>query len=182
MSDIALAPRSAERGGSAWRWLVPAAIALGLLLFALGDRVPALTDYPDALILPFKDWLAALMAWIKLNFSWATRGLTAIVDVPLRFAFNLLAKGFKFGAGPEAWSLPRLSWVGVTLFMAWLGYVYGGVRLALLCGVGFLSLAVFKLWDNSMLTLARTAICVPLCAASALLLGICAYFSPTSRR
>ena len=103
------------------------------------DRLPALADYPQNLVIPFKDWLGAAMVWLKVNFTWATRSLTWLIDFPLRLAFNLLAKGFKFGAGEAATTLPRLSWYGITLVMAWLGYLYGGVRLALLCGLGFLA-------------------------------------------
>ncbi len=77
------------------------------------------------------------MAWLKTNFTWLTRWLAALIEAPLRFAFNLLAKGFKFGTGEAAWTLPRLSWLGVIFVMAWLGYIFGGLRLAALCGLGF---------------------------------------------
>jgi glycine betaine/proline transport system permease protein len=179
MSDVALNPAAAAaKPPGALRWIVPGAILAAIIFFLLRDRLPALSTYPNDLVIPFKDWLAAVMMWIKVNFSWFTRSLTAIMDVPLRFAFNLLAKGFKFGTGDAAWTLPRLSWVGVTLVMALLGYIYGGFRLALLCGLGFLSLALFKLWDNSMLTLALIIICVPFCVITGLLFGIWGYHSP----
>ena len=75
-----------------------------------------------------------------------------------------------------------LPWLGVTLVMGWLGYIYGGRRLALLCGLGFLALAVFKVWDNAMLTLALIVICVPFCVATGLLTGIWGYFSPRANQ
>ena len=56
--------------------------------------------------------------------------------------------------------------------MGWLGYIFGGVRLALLCGLGFLVLALFNLWDNAMLTLALIVICVPFCVVTGLVFGI----------
>ena len=62
--------------------------------------------------------------------------------------------------------------------MAWLGYIYGGIRLAALCGLSFLSLAVFRVWDNAMLTLALIVICVPFCVVTGLLVGIWGYRSP----
>ncbi len=178
MSDLALNPVAVSRPPSVMRWIVLVAVSAAVIVFLLRGTLPALTAYPNDLVIPFKDWLAGLMTWIKVNFSWFTRSLTAIIDVPLRFAFNLLAKGFKFGTGDAAWTLPRLSWVGVTLVMAWLGYLYGGLRLALLCGLGFLCLALFKLWDNSMLTLALIIICVPFCVVTGLLFGIWGYHSP----
>jgi glycine betaine/proline transport system permease protein len=77
---------------------------------------------------------------------------------------------------------PRLSWLGITLVMAWLGYLYGGIRLAALCGLGFLALAFFDVWDSSMLTLALIIMCVPFCVVTGLLLGIWAHFSPGFNR
>jgi glycine betaine/proline transport system permease protein len=179
VSDLAISGQT--RGlkmASRLQWLVPGAIALAVIVFALRGSLPFLADYPSWAVIPFKDWLAGLMNWIKINFTWATRALAAIVDVPLRFAFGLLAKGFKFGSGETAWVIPRLSWVGVVLVMALAGYVHGGMRLALLCGLGFASLALFKLWDNAMLTLALILICVPFCVVTGLLLGVWGYLSP----
>ena len=162
--------------------VVQLALAAALLLLLAGRVWPSLIVYPDSLVVPFKDAIALLMNWLKANFTWATRALAAVIDVPLRFAFNLLAKGFKFGSGETAFVLPRLSWLGITLVAALLGYVYGGLRLAALCGLGFLALAVFKVWDNAMLTLALIIICVPFCVATGLLIGIWGYFSPRANR
>ncbi len=78
------------------RWIVPGAILAAVLIFILRDQLPVLSSYPTELVIPFKEWIAATMSWLKVNFTWFTRSLTAIIDVPLRFAFNLLAKGFKF--------------------------------------------------------------------------------------
>jgi glycine betaine/proline transport system permease protein len=62
--------------------------------------------------------------------------------------------------------------------MAYLGYIAGGRRLAALCGLSFLALAVFGVWDNAMLTLGLIIICVPFCVVTGLLVGIWAYRSP----
>ena len=183
MSEVTLSTVQPSTGPlMAGRWVVPAAIAAAAAIWLFGHIWPALIQYPDSLVIPFKDAVAALMNWIKANFTWATRAISAAIDIPLRFAFNLLSKGFKFGHGEDALILPRLSWFGVTLVMAWLGYIYGGRRLALLCGLGFLALAVFRLWDEAMLTLALILICVPFCVVTGSLLGIWGYFAPRANR
>ena len=182
MSDIALSSARAHNGKRAGQIVIAAMIVATAVILLFPDALSALAKYPDGLIIPFKNWVGAFMAWLKTNFTWATRSLAAAVDVPLRFAFNLLAKGFKFGNGEAAWTLPRLSWLGVTFVMAWLGYIFGGLRLATLCGFGFLALLLFKVWDNAMLTLALIVICVPFCVVSGLLIGIWGYFSPRINR
>ena len=161
-------------------WLAAAFLLGGLAL--LGDVLPSAVSYPDALVIPFKDWIGAAMAWLRLNFMAVTRAMTAILDVPLQLSFALLAKGWKIGAGADAMLLPRLSWLGVCVVMGTLGYIYGGRRLALLCGLGFLALALFGLWDQSMLTLALIAICVPFCVVTGLLAGIWGYRSPRAAK
>ena len=160
------------------RWLLFAVIVLAVGLWVFGAHWPGLVDYPTRLVIPFKDLVSTVMAWMKVNLTWATRALSAVIEAPLRFAINLLSKGFKFGRGDTAMVLPRLSWLGVSLAMGWLGYVVGGARLALLCGLGFLALALFNLWDNAMLTLALIVIAVPFCVVTGLLIGILGYFSP----
>ena len=174
MSDVA---KPAERAALG-RFIMPGLVALAIVLWLLGALWPGLNEYPAKLVIPFKDLVTEVMIWAKVNLSWATRAVAAVIKVPLDFAFALLSKGFKFGHGDTAVLLPRLSWLGVTLVMAGLGYVYGGVRLALLCGLGFLALALFNLWDNAMLTLALIAICVPFCVVTGLLIGILGYARP----
>lgn len=164
------------------RVVVLAAVVLCGVIWLFGTIWPDLVAYPDRLIVPFASAVTSVMVWLKANFTMVTRGIAAAIDVPLRFAFSLLSKGFKIGNGAEATVLPRLSWVGVTLVMGMLGYIYGGVRLALLCGLSFLALAVFGLWEDAMLTLALIIICVPICVVTGLLLGILAHRSPVLNR
>ncbi|KRP22585.1 MAG: ABC transporter permease [Rhodobacter sp. BACL10 MAG-120419-bin15] len=159
-------------------WAVPLAITLAFSIWGLGQFWPWLASYPSELVVPFDRLIASIMVWIKSNFSWLTRSITAVIDIPLRFAFGLLAKGFKFGHGESAVFLPRLSWLGVTLFFGWLGYIAGGFRLSLLTGTSFLLLAIFKLWDSAMLTLALIIVCVPICLILGLFVGILGYNFP----
>ncbi|MGV8988022.1 MAG: ABC transporter permease [Cypionkella sp.] len=164
------------------RWIVSGALLIAVVIWLFGALWPDLVQYPDSAIIPFSDAVTGVMVWLKANFTSVTRAIAAGIDVPLRFAFSLLSKGFKIGNGAEATLLPRLSWIGVTMVMAMLGYIYGGVRLALLCGLGFLALAVFGLWEDAMLTLALIIICVPICVVVGLFLGILAYRSPLVNR
>ncbi|MBI1169963.1 ABC transporter permease subunit [bacterium] len=177
-------PRAARRTNFAGlgRWVVPAALILCAALWFAGTLWPGLVQYPDPAVIPFSNAVSGVMAWLKAHFTPVTRGIAAVIDMPLRFAFNLLSKGFKIGNGAEATVLPRLSWVGVTLVMGMLGWIYGGARLALLCGISFLALALFGLWEDAMLTLALIIICVPICVVTGLLLGILAYRMPVLNR
>ena len=165
-------------------WLVAWAIALALVLALYFSRqaIPWAIDYPASAKIPFDAWFAAAMAWLKTNVTGLTRFIAAIFDVPLRFAFALLAKGYKIGNGPEAIILPTLSWVGVIIAVAVAGHALGGRRLALLSGGLFLCIAVFGQWQSAMLTLALIVIAVPVCVVVGLFFGILAWRAPAIDR
>jgi glycine betaine/proline transport system permease protein len=144
--------------------------------------IPGAWDYPYSAIVPFADWINAVMLWIKATFTGFTRGIAAMINVPLQVAFALLAKGAKFTIGGEIWQMPRLSWLGICAAAAIIGHALGGVRLALVGGIGFLYIAFFRQWDSAMLTLALILVCVPICVVAGLLVGILGYLSPTLKR
>ena len=161
---------------STWMWL-GALLAVGALYLA-PHIAPWAVKYPASAVVPVADWTSALMNWLKLNFSWFTRSLTDLFGIPLGWAFNLLSKGWKLGAAPDAWILPRLSWVGVCAAFSLLGFALGGLRLAALAGGCMFYIALFGQWDSAMLTLALIMISVPVCIALGLGLGILSYRKP----
>ncbi len=166
------------------RWLLvwAAALAAVLVVFLLQERLPWAVNYPTDAVIPVADWVSTLMRWIKTNFSWLTRSITAVLGVPLDFALNLLAKNFKIGHGADAYVLPRLSWVGVcaTAFIA--GYSAGGRKLGILVGGCFLYIALFGQWTSAMLTLALISIAVPFCIVTGLFAGIWAWRKPWAEK
>jgi glycine betaine/proline transport system permease protein len=161
-----------------WPLIWMTAVTVVAVLFFRPDLAPWAVDYPPSAIIPFSDWIAAIMVWMKTNLSWLTRGVTDILGVPMNWAFSLLAKGWKFGFGPDAWTFPRLSWVGIVAAFAIAGYAFGGWKLATLAGACLLYTALFGQWDSTMLTLALIAISVPLCIVVGLALGVLAYRKP----
>jgi glycine betaine/proline transport system permease protein len=176
MSDIAIANPPAQSD----RRLAGAAMAMFVIAgaFVIADLLPGGTTYPDWAVIPFAGWISDLFLWIKNTFTWLTRGITAVVDVPLRLTTALLAKGYKVDLGGASYALPRLSWLGLCATAAVIGYALGGMRLALLGGLAFLYIAIFRQWDSAMLTLALIIVCVPICVVTGLFIGIWGYFSP----
>src|SRR6185369_12938443 len=171
MTDLALHPRTLPRSGFSMLWAALALIAL--VLFLQPDLAAWAVKYPKSAVVPIAAWIGAAMKWLIAHFQFLTRGLAAVIDIPLQIAFAVLAKGFSIG-GVE---IPRLSWVGVAGAATIVGYAYGGMRLAIVSGACFLYIALFGQWDSAMLTLALVIICVPFGVALGLLFGILAYRS-----
>lgn len=155
-----------------------AALAVVAILYLVPSVAPWAVKYPDSAIVPISNWISAIMAWLKSNLMWLTRGITDIFNIPLQWAINLLAKGWKSGYGPNAIVLPRLSWIGICAAFAIAGYKFGGRRLSALAAGCMLYIALFGQWTSAMLTLALIAISVPLCVIAGLLLGVVAYRKP----
>ncbi|RVD73708.1 MAG: ABC transporter permease subunit [Mesorhizobium sp.] len=166
------------------RWLAIWALALlaVLVVFLLEDKVPWAVNYPADTVIPVADWISDLMKWIKTNFSWLTRSITAVLGVPLDFALNLLAKNFKIGHGADAFILPRLSWLGVCVAAFLAGRAAGGWKLGVLVGGCFAYVALFGQWTSAMLTLALISIAVPFCIVTGLFVGIWAWRKPWAER
>ena len=175
MAEFAAAMTSPATWRNQWLWIWLAAFALVSALYIWPHLAPWAVDYPEDAIVPVSSWISTAMAVIKDNLSWATRGMSKALGVPLSFLSELLSKGFKIGYGLEATRLPPISWLGVCIAFVLAGYRAGGWRLATLAGACFLFLAVFGKWQASMLTLALIAVAVPLCVSAGLLIGIWGY-------
>lgn len=157
-------------------WVCALAAVFGLYL--LRDQFPSAVTFRADTVIPFADGMTMLMVWLKANISWLTRSITAILGVPLDFALGLFAKNLKFGAGANAVTFPRLSWLGICIAAFLAGHAFGGKRLAALVGGCFLYIALFGKWQSAMLTLALIAIAVPACIATGVAIGIWAWRNP----
>ena len=176
------------------RSLWPAAWAL-LLAATLGlwlgkDHWSWAVKYPRGWVVPLKRWIGDFMKWLINDFDLGlftfkefTRGIAWVLEWPHWLAKGLLAQGFKFPTGEDAfWLTPTLSWLGLVVVLTLLAWRIKDRTLALLIGLCFLYLAVFGQWDSAMVTLSSIMVAVPLGVAGGLALGIQGYRSPHVER
>ncbi|HEY7688752.1 MAG TPA: ABC transporter permease subunit [Dongiaceae bacterium] len=177
---IAAPPRPVLRP---WPFVWVALLNTAGLLFLYREQLqplfPDFYKYPRDWILPFANWTTVFMRDVVIAyFVSITRAFSGLLNIPLQISYGLFDRGFTFGSGEAALTIPPLSWLGVTVTVAIIGYAYGGRRLAAVGGLGFLYLAVFGEWSSSMRTLAMIVIAVPLGVIIGLLLGIVGYRRP----
>ncbi len=184
MKAATLAP--AAEGGRlsprllAWAGALAATFALA---YAAKPWLPWAAQYPGAWVVPVKRWVNDFMTWLirdldfgLFTFQELTRSMAWLLDWPLVAAQALLAGGVVIRQDGDPWfEIPRLSWLGIVIAIALLGWRFGGPRLAAIAGGAFLYLALFNQWDSAMLTLASIVIAVPFGVAGGLALGILAY-------
>jgi glycine betaine/proline transport system permease protein len=149
-----------------------------------GDTtLPSPTSSKRALLIVLG--LAAVVAYLLFNGQWTLphdddadlfRGLNSIKDViadnrqmldPIRLGVTSLVDLFD-----EIFA--SLGWTGVIALVAALGLLFGGVRLALLAGLGFAFIGVLGLWDQAMATLGIVLAAVVIALLIGLPLGIAA--------
>lgn len=168
---------TASPGSEAARQLNRHTIALGLLGIALALVVLKgfLPDWvmrlPEALILPFADWINAGFAFLRddLGLMTVTRAFADVVEFLLDVTANL-------AYGKSRWpNLGPIPWVVIAGSMAVLGHVLGGWRLAALSGGTFLWIAVMGQWKWAMETLSVIVVAAPLSVLLGLFLGIAAW-------
>lgn len=158
---------------SPWLLIWLGFLVAAVLLWLLRDSLAPLVKYPDQLELNFAKWIGIGAKWLVAHIQFLTRALAAILDVPLRAAIAILARGVL--APNDAVLFPRLSWVGIIGAVTLAGYAFGGHRTALTAFGCFLYIALFGQWDGAMLTLAAVVICVPIAVALGLAFGILAF-------
>src|SRR3954468_5126416 len=95
MMDVGRPPLVAPHAPFSILWIVLAAIVA--LLWLQPDLAAWAVKYPRPAMLPISGWIGAAMKWLIQNFQGFTRGIAAIIAVPLDLAFAVLAKGFTIG-------------------------------------------------------------------------------------
>ena len=176
MTDLAL--RSPPQR-TVWPPIIWAALLIGTVAIGMQHQLaPWAADFPKGWVLPLGREITALSKAIIDAITPVTRAISAGLQIPLDLAVGILAKGFTFGNGEQATTIPRLSWVGILIAVTLMGHAFGGRRTAVVAFACFFYLALFGQWDRAMLTLALVAVCVPVGALLGLVIGIAAYRHP----
>ncbi len=155
-------------------------LAVATLLIAatllLARLVPELDKWPEAWVVPVRDWITAGFAWFAAVAKPVTRMISWVLSQPLSATEALLYRGV------QAWDVPPLPWVVIVAGTCILGHWIGGRRLAIFSGLCGFYLAIFGLWPDAMQTLAIVIVTVPLAAITGLFLGVWATRNPSVER
>jgi glycine betaine/proline transport system permease protein len=149
-----------------------AILMAALVLVVFRGALPAgLIRLPDAMVLPFADWINAAFSFAQddLGLMAVTRAFSDMVEFCLDVTANLLYGKSRWpNVGPIPWVV-----IAATAFMA--GYALGGLRLALLAGGTFVWIAVMGQWKWAMETLSVIVVSVPFSVVFGLIMGVLAW-------
>ena len=144
--------------------------ALVLVVFR-GALPPGLIRLPEAMVVPFADWINAAFAFAQddLGLMSLTRAFSDAVELCLDVTANLLY-------GKSRWpNVGPIPWVVIAATAGMAGYALGGLRLALLAAGTFVWIAVMGQWKWAMETLSVIVVSVPFSVIFGLLMGVLAW-------
>ncbi|HLB06116.1 MAG TPA: ABC transporter permease subunit [Alphaproteobacteria bacterium] len=156
-----------------------------VLALAIGSASP-LVVYPVEWVVPVDAALTRAIKWLLneadlgvFTVKQMTRALGAALQEPMEFLRGVFATGFALTdeAGSPTGRVPPLSWISVAGIFLVLGVALRDWRLVLLIGLSFLYVALFGLWEATMVTFASIIVAVVYGIAFGVLLGILAYRS-----
>ena len=143
-----------------------AALAVGIVGIILSPYAPWLQTWPAAWALPVAEWIGDWLGAFLNAIKPAMRALSWLLGYPMAWANNALT----------ATPWPML--IGLTTALGW---YLGGLRMALLGGLGLLFVLATGYWTEGMNTLALVFVSVPLALLMGLTIGIIAAEVPRAK-
>ena len=146
-------------------WIALLAILLGVLLF--GRHISWLTEFPAGWKLPLTPLLNDFMAWMVKATGEFFRGISALLDVPMRWVRDILN---------------ALPWPVIIFLLTVAAWSAAGWRLAAFTFLAMAYMVVVGYWGESMNSLALVAVSVPAAVFIGFLTGTIGFFYPRAER
>jgi glycine betaine/proline transport system permease protein len=110
--------------------------------------------------------------WVQLEGqdNWFFGGVLGAIGDFLNWFVEWLQGLFSTGIFPRP--VPEIGWIGVVALVAWVTYVFAGLRSTILVTVSMLLFGVFGLWEFSIDTLIVTLLSVGFCMLIGIPIGI----------
>ena len=160
-----------------------------LLFFILSLLIPKfsifnyLIEFPNNYKLPIAKNITYIIKWLIedaslgiFSFKELTRAVGSILDIPSIFLKGLLATGFKFEiASGDSILIQPLSWISVIFVFVMIGVWLKDVSLSIFVAISFFYVALFDLWESTMITFSSVIIAVIIGIIFGTLLGILSF-------
>jgi glycine betaine/proline transport system permease protein len=110
--------------------------------------------------------------WVQLDGqdNWFFGGVLGSIGDFLNWAVEHLQELISVPAFPRL--VPEIGWLGVLAVVAWVTYVFAGLRSTILVAASMLLFGMFGLWEDSQDTLIITLLSVTFCMAIGIPVGI----------
>ncbi len=172
-SKLSIAPKKASKLN-----VYLGLLTVSFLVSAVFLRGRATLPLDRSSLTPFHNWLNSVSAWIDTNrdsnpvFTSFVNVIRGIIEGFVTFLQNMISQT------GDTRTIPQIGWLGVVGIIGLVVYSISSIRIAIFSVVGFLSLGLLGLWQESMDTLALTLAAVTLSLLIGIPLGIYAGLNP----
>ena len=160
-----------------------------LIFFILSILIPKfsifnyLIEFPNNFKLPIAKNITFITKWLIedaslgiFTFKELTRAIGSILDVPSIFLKGLLATGFKFEiSSGDSILIQPLSWISIIFIFVMIGVWLKDISLSIFVAISFFYVALFDLWQSTMITFSSIIIAVIIGIIFGTLLGILSF-------
>ena len=160
-----------------------------LIFFILSILIPKfsifnyLIEFPNNFKLPIAKNITFITKWLIedaslgiFTFKELTRAIGSILDVPSVFLKGLLATGFKFEiSSGDSILIQPLSWISIIFIFVMIGVWLKDISLSIFVAISFFYVALFDLWQSTMITFSSIIIAVIIGIIFGTLLGILSF-------
>ncbi len=162
-----------------------AAVLFTAILMMIDGALPWAFDYPKSWVVPINANLTLSLKWLTkeadlgiFTFKELTRGFGTGLSDSMYFLKGIFADGFEITWSDESvTNLPSLSWLSVIGLFLLAGIFLRDWRLTLLVGLAFFYIAIFGLWESTMVTFSSIILALLIGVVAGLLMGVLAYRS-----
>jgi len=160
-----------------------------LIFFILSILIPKfsifnyLIEFPNNFKLPIAKNITFITKWLIedaslgiFSFKELTRAIGSILDVPSIFLKGLLATGFKFEiSSGDSILIQPLSWISIIFIFVMIGVWLKDISLSIFVAISFFYVALFDLWQSTMITFSSIIIAVIIGIIFGTFLGILSF-------
>ena len=160
-----------------------------LIFFILSILIPKfsifnyLIEFPNNFKLPIAKNITFITKWLIedaslgiFTFKELTRAIGSILDVPSVFLKGLLATGFKFEiSSGDSILIQPLSWISIIFIFVMIGVWLKDISLSIFVAISLFYVALFDLWQSTMITFSSIIIAVIIGIIFGTLLGILSF-------
>ena len=161
------------------------ALIISAILYFFPNLIIWSTEFPEIFKYPIAKKITIFVKWLiedanlgLFTFKELTRAIGSLLDAPSLFLKGLFATGFEFETNNENLIyIPPLSWISIIFVFVIIAVWLKDYSLSIFIGISLFYVALFDLWESTMITFSSIIVAVIIGILIGTFLGILSYKS-----
>ena len=161
------------------------AIIFSFVIYLFPNLISWTSEFPEFLKYPIAKNITIFVKWLiedadlgLFTFKQLTRAIGSLLDAPSLFLKGLFATGFEIETNSKnVIYIPHLSWISIIFVFVIIAIWLKDYPLSIFIGVSLFYVALFDLWESTMITFSSIIVAVIIGIVIGTFLGIISYKS-----